>query len=63
MSQGEAARRISEVTDGRIPPDRRYVLRAEAGGTDSLTLLRGMAVVYGVPFHVVLAANDAVQKM
>lgn len=58
LSQIEAAEKIYLATGGKVRKDRRAIIEAEKEGTDSLALLRGMALVYGSDFQVVMQAND-----
>ncbi len=61
LSQTEAARQIHHVTGGRASRGRKALAEAEKKGTDSLSLIEGMALVYNQPIITVIEANRHTQ--
>ena len=59
LSQTEVIQRIRQMAGDKVPSTRKAIAEAEAKGTDSLTLLEGMATVYNRPLYLLIELNRA----
>jgi hypothetical protein len=61
LAQLSAAEQIHHVTGGRASRGRKALAEAEKKGTDSLSLIEGMSLVYNQPIITVIEANRHTQ--